>query len=421
MSAKALYRVLGLKGYEIVAIHESDTQLDVVVECPRNKWQCPDCGSHHVHLHDWGYRRWRNVPIGLQRTYVSMAIPRVECQNCEACRRIKVKFAQGITHHTKAYERYAADLLKYMTPQDFARREGVSWDTANAIDQRRLKKVPQVPLRSVTRIAIDEVYLGDLHGYMTVVLDLTSKQVIHCASGRGSESLRSFVKKLRRSQAKIQAVAIDMAGGYIKAVKEFLPEAKLVFDRFHIVKRMNEKLTELRRDEYAKATCQKDKDILKGTRWLLLRKNDSLSKPKSKLPGSKTAKFAAEQRRLADQKRLQAALDLNQNLATAYIMKGELDLIWEFATKSEAEDFLRGWCRRAVQTGIRVLETMAKTLLKHAEDIVNWYDEQISTAALEGTNNKIKLLQRRAYGYRNKKHLILRIQTLHTTRTVLTG
>lgn len=421
MPANGLYRALGLKGYEIVEEHELGDHIEILVEWPRCKWRCPDCGSFHVHLHDWGFRSWRSAPIGVTRVFISMWVPRVKCQHCGACRRINVKFAAGKTHHTKAYERYAANLLQFMTPQDFARQEKLAWDTAFAIDLRRLKKVPRVPLSSVSRIAIDEIYLGKLHGFMTVVLDLTSKQVIYCRSGRGSEALLPFVKQLRKSQAKIQAVAIDMAGGYIKAVKEFLPEAKLVFDRFHIVKRMNEKLTELRRDEYVKATCRKDKDILKGTRWLLLRKNNSISQPKSKLPGSKTARFAAEQRRLADQSRLQAALDLNQNLATAYIMKGELDLIWEFETKAEAEDFLRGWCRRAAQTEIRVLETMANTLLKHVREIVNWYDEEISTGPLEGTNNKIKLLQRRAYGYRNKQHLILRIQTLHTTRTVLTG
>lgn len=102
-------------------------------------------------------------------------------------------------------------------------------------------------------------------------------------------------------------------------------------------------------------------------------------------------------------------------------MKGELALIWEQSSKAQAVEHLERCCARAEVTGIGVLNTMAKTLKKYAAEIVNWYDERISTGPLESMNNKIKLMQRRAYGYRDREHLILRIDTLHTTRTVLTG
>lgn len=425
MSAKVFYQALGLKGYDVVASQETSVEISVIVEWPRSMWRCPNCRSHAVHLHDWSFRQWRNVPIGLKPTSVGMSVPRVKCQHCGACRRIPVKFAEGQTRHTKAYEKYAASLLQFMTPQDFARREGIAWDTAAAMDQRRLKKVPRQSLSQVKRIAIDEIYAGKLHKFMTIVLDLDSGQVVYVGAGRGSAALRPFVKKLLKSKAQIEAVAIDMAGGYIKAVKEFLPEATLVFDRFHITKLMNEKLTKLRRDEYTQATNQEHKDVLKGVRWLLLRKSETKSsKSKSsklKVVGPTSNKFATEQRRLADLSRLKAALDVNQNLSTAYIMKGELALIWEQSSKALAKEYLDRWCARAEVTQIGVLKTMATTLKKHAAEIVNWYDKRISTGPLEGTNNKIKLMQRRAYGYRNRKHLILRIETLHTTRTILTG
>lgn len=421
MSAKTFYRALGLKGYDVVDCYETADEISVIVELPREKWRCSECHSARAHLHEWVFRRWRNVPVGLKPTWVGMSVPRVACQDCGARRRIRVKFAQGLTQHSRAFEKYAASLLRYMTPHDLARREGIAWQTAAAIDKRRLEAVPKVSLRHVKRIAIDEIYAGKLHKFMTLVLDLDSGAVVFVGPGRGAQALDSFFKKLRKSRGELQAVSIDMAGGYIKAVKEKLPDVTLVFDRFHIAKLMNEKLTKLRRDEYNLATDQHAKQVLKGTRWLLLMNADPPDSKGRKVERKGRGQIGVEQRRLADQARLRAALELNKSLATAYIMKEELRQLWNMNSKAEAEEYLQSWCRRADTTGIAVQTTMAKTLRTHAREILNWYDEPISSGRMEGTNNKIKLLQRRAYGYRNQDHFILRIETLHTTRINLVG
>lgn len=342
-----------------------------------------------------------------------MDVPRVKCLDCGAKRRVEVDFAVPQVRHTKDFERFAAGLLQYLTPQDLTTYLGISWGTAAAIDERRMQALARPKLKHLRRLAIDEIYSGKLLKYLTLVLDLDSGAVVSVTTGRGAAALRPFFKTLKQSGAKIKAVATDMAGGYIKAVQECLPQATLVFDRFHIVKLMNEKLTQLRRDLYREATDMPKKQVLKGVRWLLLMGTESLDSP--------VRKKSAKPNQLSDKERLKEALKLNESLLTAYILKEDLRALWAQGTQARGKAYLEKWCRRAAASGIAVLQTMSKTLLTHARAIIAWYDEPISTGPLEGTNNKIKLLQRRAYGYRNREHFRLRILTLHHTKHKVVG
>jgi transposase len=315
-----------------------------------------------------------------------------------------VSFAEPHKQHTRAFERYVVELLRFMTPQDVSRHLGISWDLANDIQKRRLKrKFGRPKLKHLKRLAVDEVYVGKRHKYLTLVLDLDSGAVVFVGEGRGSATLRPFFRRLRQSRAKVRAVASDMAGGFLKAVREFLPEARLVLDRFHVVKLFNEKLTKLRRDLYREATDDLHKAVLKGTRWLLLKNPENLDDDRN------------------EHQRLQDALSLNAPLATAYYLKEDLRQFWEQATKPQAERWLTAWCRRAEQTGIKVLQQMTRTLQKHRTSLLAWYDDPISTGPLEGVNNKLKLLQRQAFGYRDLELFKLRILSLHTTHKTLVG
>ena len=315
-----------------------------------------------------------------------------------------MSFAEPHRQHTRTFERYVVELLRFMTPQDVSRQLGISWDLANDIQKRRLrKKFGRPKLRHLKRLAVDEVYVGKRHKYLTLVLDLDSGAVVFVGEGRGSETLRPFFRRLRHSRAKVRAIASDMAGGFLKAVREFLPEARLVLDRFHVVKLFNEKLTQLRRDLYREATDTLHKAVLKGTRWLLLKNPENLDEDRD------------------ERQRLQDALDLNAPLASAYYLKEDLRQFWEQTTQRQAERWLADWCRRAEKSGIRVLQQMANTLRRHRSSLLAWYDDPISTGPLEGVNNKLKLLQRQAFGFRNLELFKLRILSLHTTHKTLVG
>ena len=235
--------------------------------------------------------------------------------------------------------------------------------------------------------------------------DLDSGAIVSVSKGRGQKALNGFFSRLKRAGVFIQAVATDMAGGYVAAVMKHLWPTQLIFDRFHVVKLMNEKLTTLRREMYRELKDVQQRDVLKGVRWLLLKNPENLKQ---------TA-------RVDERSRLAEALKLNEPLAQAYYLKDELRLFWQQGSKSSAAKFLDDWCRRAEATGIRGLRTMSHTLRGHRVGLLNWYDHPISTSPLEGTNNKIGLLQRRAYGYRRYDHFKLRLLTLHHTKFTLAG
>jgi transposase len=315
-----------------------------------------------------------------------------------------VDFADVRRSYTKAFERYVLELSRHMTIQDVAEHLQVGWDLVKDIQKRYLgKKFRRIKLKHLRQIAIDEISIGRFHRYLTVVLDLVSGAVVFVGDGKGADALKPFWKRLKRCRAKIEAVSMDMSPAYISAVETHLPKAVLVFDHFHIIKLFNEKLSDLRRDLYREAKEQLHKDVLKGTRWLLLKNPENLDKTRD------------------EPQRLQEALRLNQPLACAYYMKEDLRRVWEQPDKAAAQCVLDDWIRRAESSGIRMLIQFAHTLAAHRSRILNYYDYRISTGPLEGTNTKIRVLQRQAYGFRDTEFFKLKIYALHETRFELVG
>jgi transposase len=403
MSTSWLYHGFGIRGYRYVSTRYQEGQIIVRIEAPRESLRCPACGSAHVHVVERFRRWWRTVPIGAKSVFLEMDVPRVECQSCRLRRRVEVTFADPMRRHTRSFERYAMELLQFMTPQDVSLHLGISWDLANDIQKRRLRRRFARPkLKGLKRIAIDEIHLGKQYRFVTLVLDLDSGAVVFVGEGKGAEALKPFWKRLKLARAKIRAVATDMSPAYIAAVLENLPQARLVFDRFHVMKLLNEKLTELRRELF-EAQGPLGKSVLKGIRWLLLKNPENLDDSKD------------------ERARLEEALALNRPLAIAYYLKDELRQFWEQPNYHAASRFLTSWCRRAEASGIRLLQKFTNTLLGHRSGLLAWYAHPISTGPLEGVNNKIKLLQRRAYGYRDLELFKLRILSLHTTRFELVG
>lgn len=406
MSAEVLYRQMGLEGYRVEDAWEGkDGAVYVSISVPRESLSCRKCGCSRVHRHESRQRFWKGAPLGLTPVFVTMNTPKVKCLSCGSRTWHQPTFAHGQRQITKKFEQFLEDWLSRLTIQDVVEIFGVSWNTVCEIDIRRLKKLPRPGLSGLKRLAIDELYLGKQHKFITQVVDLDTRAVVSVAQGRGLKGLQGFLLRLKRAGANVRAVATDMAGGYIEAVIKYLPRAKLVFDRFHVIKLMNEKLTILRRDLHREAAGPMHQKVLKGIRWLLLKNPENLQ----------------ENGPANERQRLEDALRLNRSLAIAYYLKEDLRQFWNQKSILAAERFLEDWCRRANASGIRVLQTMAKTLMSHRQGLLNWYLEPISSGPIEGINNKIGALQRRAYGYRNYEHLKQRILTLHHTKFSLNG
>jgi transposase len=366
--------------------------------------RCPACGGRNTILKGGVVRQFRGLPIGSKQVTIVFRVPRIGCHDCNAVRQASIAFADARRTYIRSFAQYVLELARMMTIRDVALHLEVSWDLVKEIVKGDLQRRFGKPkLRELRQIAIDEISIGKGHRYLTVVLDLETGMVVHVGHGKGGDALLDFWKRLHRCGAKIEAVATDMSPAYIDAVTTHLPNAVLVFDRFHVTKLFNEKLSNLRRELYRTAQDGLERDVLKGTRWLLLKRPENLDASRD------------------EHQRLEEALRLNAPLATAYYLKEELAEFWEQEDQEEAEVFILDWILRAESTGIRMLHQFARTLRFHAHGLLAYYDYAISTGPLEGTNNKIKTMKRQAYGFRDHEFFILNIYALHESRYALVG
>jgi len=288
-----------------------------------------------------------------------------------------------------------------MTMADVAQLTLLSWDTVKTITKTHLAKDYGKPaLRGVRYLGIDEIHLGKKMRFFTIVIDLEDGRILWAKPGRGKAALRGFWRRLRVAQTHIQAVATDMSAAYWSAVLEHLPDAVLVFDKFHVIKLMNERLDDLRREMVREAEGSLKLQI-KGTRFLLLRNPENLT---------------------ADQiPRLDEALRLNEPLLLGWYLKEELRELWSQTSRKRMAAFLNDWCDKAGHSGIGQMLKMAKTLRTHASGILAYADHPITSGRLEGINNKIKTLTKRSYGFHDENFFILKLLSLHHSKYKLLG
>lgn len=401
MSTILLYRRFGIVGYNFVKQEFINDLTFFRIEQPRERLRCPLCNSTNVWAQGGVERTLQSLPIGSKPTFVTLKVPRVLCHDCKCTRQCKINFADPKKSYTHAFERYVLEVSRLTTIQDAAMHLRLSWDTVKDIQAKYLKRKFSKPkLGKLKQIAIDEICIGKGQRYLTIVLNLVTGAVVFIGDGKGADALKPFWKRLRRSHAKIEAVATDMSKAYIKAVRENLKGSVHVFDHFHVIKLFNEKLSDLRRSLYLTLTAQ-GKKLVKGIRWLLLQNKEDLD--------------------AKGKKRLERALKMNEPLAMAYYLKEELRQIWRQPNKLMARMVLRAWLLEARESGVKMLEKFANTLEEYQEGILNYYDYRISTGPLEGTNNKIRKMQGQAYGYRDLAFFKLKILCLHTTKYALIG
>ena len=288
-----------------------------------------------------------------------------------------------------------------MTLSDVAAWTLLSWDTVKNIVKTHLAKDYGRPLlKGVRYLGIDEIHLGKKSRYYTIVIDLEDGRILWAKPGRGGAALRGFWRRLRLAKAKIRAVATDMSAAYWSAVLDHLPDAALVFDKFHVIKLMNERLDDLRRQMVREAEGHL-KLCIKGTRFLLLRNPENLQE--DQIP------------------KLERALQLNEPLLLGWYLKEELRELWNQPSRQKMAAFLKDWCQKAEQTTIGQLIKMAKTLRTHASGILAYARHPITSGKLEGINNKIKTLTKRSYGFHDENFFILKLLSLHHSKYKLLG
>ena len=366
---------------------------------PEEKCSCPKCGCQRLWVKEWRQRELTGYPSGVNKTTLVVRIPKLECPSCHTIRQAPLSFARPNKHYTRKFEEIVITLLESMTISDVARYLGVSWNTLRQIEQHYLEKHFSRPsLKGLRFIAIDEISSRKGFSFLTLVMNLETGAVVYIGDGRQEDALKPFWRKLIRSGSRILAVATDMSRPYTKAIRENLPEAVHVFDRFHIVKMFNEVIDNVRRHLYAKIKNKDERHALKGMKYILLKRPEKHDSSKG------------------EPERLRRTLEANQDLNTLYYLKEELHSLWDEEERDVAQGRMLDVISYMFSLSIPYLKRFAKSLRDHALGILAWFDYQITTGPLEGLNNKIKVIKRKAYGFRNMEYFKLKILSCHIRR-----
>ncbi len=404
MSTSLMYHAFGARNYKYLRTEYRSGCIYFHIEKKPQHQRCVACGSRHVTLGGRQAYELRSLPIGGKRTFLVLHLHVLDCKSCGARRQESRDLADPRKTYTRAFARYVLYLTEKMSLKAVAEHLRAGWDLVKGILKERLeKKARHRRWGQVRRIAIGEFALRKGHHYMTVVLDLDTGQILFAAEGRDKKTLVPFFRRLARTHSKLEAIAMDMSGPYAAAVREYGPKSvAVVHDHYHIVSAMNAVIDHVRRDEQNRLSGE-GKKVIKGSRYLLLKGREKLNES----PESRS--------------RLDALLKQNETLHAVYLLKEDLRLFWRQPSKEAAGAFVSNWIDEALSLRNRHVTTLARTLRRRLAGILAWYDHPISTGPLEGVNNKIKVMKRVAYGYRDTRFFILRLLFLHETKLRLSG
>lgn len=397
MTSSFLLNAWGLRSLECTREEYKGNTIILHIQSKQRLSVCPKCGNRHLVKNGYRIRDFLGLPIGGRKVILRMKVQRYKCRNgsCDYDQQEYIPFATGSRSYTRRFAKYAVDLLRGMTLQDVANHLGVTWDTVKDIHSNYLRRHYSPPsLKGVENIGIDEFAVKKGRLYKTIVVDLDTGRIVYVGEGKGADALDRFWKRCRRHHVQIRHVATDLSSAFISSVMENCPGAVHVFDHFHVVKLMNERLDDIRKNVFHMERNVNRRKVIKGTRYLLLANGEDIFDKRHKT-------------------RLENALAMNEPLSKAYYLKERLREIWSQANREQAEAVLDDWVKQAGESKIPQLQRMAATLLAHKRGILAWYECHISTGKVEGINNKIKVMKRNAYGFRDERYFKLRLYALH--------
>lgn len=314
-------------------------------------------------------------------------------------RRIEqLTFVDPYQRYTRRFCRFVSGLCRHMSIQAVSLHLGIRWESVKNMDKAYLEEtLPALHPEELTGlrwIGVDEVARAKGHDYMTVIYDLEQGNLIWVHEGRTSETLSLFLTALPEETAQgIEAVAMDMGPAYRKAVEEHLPQAAIIFDRFHVMQNYSKVIRNQRRIEFRRASRKEDQELIKGSLYLLLKNPEKLK------PGQK--------------EKLQSLRNSNENLNLIYLLKEQLQQLWVQPESFESmRDKLEAWCQMADESGLHYLKKFAKSLRWHVTGICNYARFPLTTARIEAGNVAIGMIRKRARGIRDTEYFKLKIRQI---------
>jgi transposase len=372
-------------GVELVEMKQEAGEVHVTVALPvSTRWVCPECLAA-APIHDHQERTWRHLDTCQFKTLVHARVPRLNCPS-HGIKQLRVAWAEPGSRFTALFEALAIDWLKQASLSAVAKQLRLSWDEADGILQRAVRRgLARRQLEPPRYVGADETSFQKRHEYVTVVGDLERDRVIYVADDRSQASLDGFWQGLTAEQrAGIQGVAMDMWEPYIRSTHEYLADAeqKIVFDKFHVAQHLSRAVDEVRKREHRARMAAGD-PILKGTKY------DWLRNPK-------------------DRTRTEArAFNLLREIVTrvgkAWALREAAMELWNLRYAGAADRNFKKWFHWARCSRLEPIRRVALMMKRHWANIRTYFRHRITNAAVEGLNSKIQTVKARARGFRNRE------------------
>lgn len=398
----SLESLLNIPGVEVLQTEILEKEISIHVKIKSNYTRCHQCGQKATEFHcDGEVVRLRHLPIFERRVYLYLHTKRYRCLNCDngPTTTQHEDWYDLDAHCTKAYAKFLMREMVGTTLADVARKHGVAYGVLRGLLMRQVKdRVDWRKYRRLTVLGLDEISLLKGHGDFVTIVSTRDEEghpvILAVLEGREKETVKGFLQTIpRKLRATIKQVCVDMYEGFANAVKELLPQARIVADRFHVAKAYRAALDELRKTEMRelkKALSPREFEGLKGVMWALRRNQADLTDEEMRL--------------------LELLFECSPALHKAYRLREQLTGIFESPhTKASAERALHQWIEEVKRSGLTCFDKFLGTLDNWMDEIANYFLDRLSSGWVEGFNNKIKVIKRRSYGLSVPANLFRRI------------
>jgi transposase len=383
---------LRLKAHTVTKVEETDAGLLVDIDrLGQRLLRCGVCRQRCRAVHSVRpAREWRDLSMRKMALTLRYRPRRVDCPRC-GVRVEVVPWAEPWARVTTALANAVSVLARELSWRGTARQYGLNWKSVATIVQRAVQYGRRHRKRPpVHTIGIDEVSRRKGQVYLTVVYDLERRVLLWVGEDRTEDAVRKFFTEELgpRRCATLQVVCMDMWAAYATLVRTHASKAQILFDRFHIVKHLNEAVEDVRRSEMRRLSANA-KGPFKRSRWLLLKNPWNLT---------------SDQR-----ERLSTLVRWNVPIVRAYYLKESFQLFWDYRQPARAEAHLQKWMHAAMRSRLEPFKRFVRMLRSHLDGILPWTRLRLSNGAVEGMNNKIKSISHRSFGFRSAKHFIAAI------------
>jgi transposase len=390
---ETLSELLGLADFRVIGyeMYEPEHELILLCEVKHEMAICPDCQQPSTAVHEYKSQMIRYLSVFGMRCRLDYVRRRFKCQLCrKPFTEVLSRVSQG--RYTARYERYIFEQYRQATIAEMAAQEGLGYKAAQGIFYRQAQaRLAQVQGQPVRRLGLDEISLKKGHQqFMLVLSDLDRHCVIATLEDRHMDRLEGWFKQLPIADRQaIGEVSMDMWSPYRSAVERHLPQAEIVADRFHVSQNLNRAVTKARR-AIQRAAPETVKAALKGARWVLVKNQANLSEP--------------------EQAKLALLYETSPDLKQLHQLKEAFRDIFEADhTRDQAALSLAAWMDKVQAAGLHALQPFLTTLDNWRQQVLNYFNQHTSQGFVEGMNNRIKLIMRRGFGYRNFDRFCLRI------------